>query len=221
MKTIVLRPLTFAVPLAALALAACGGEPRPLFEPPPPLRESREEPLPHRTALPPPAAHRPTRPPADHTVAPNGPQGPLMLAKVESYMDALETDLRRHVHGAVIARQGNNINLVITDDRLFGADGGVNGDDVLEPLGAVLRGYVHTTVAVSGYTDTSGTPEHNMAVSDKRAHAIADALAHEGVSAGRITAQGFGETHLRIATGDNKNEPRNRRIEILLRARPG
>ena len=216
MNPAAMRCLKLAVPLIALALAACTGEPRPIFAPPP-LRESRDEPPPRH--MPPPVAHRP--PPPVRTVAPNGPQGPLVVAKVESYMDALETDLRRHVRGAMIARQGNNINLVITDDKLFSTDGGVNGDDVLEPLGAVLRGYIHTTVAVSGFTDTSGSPEQNMAVSDKRAHAIAEALAHEGVPAARITAQGFGESHPRIATGDNKSEPRNRRIEILLRARPG
>lgn len=218
MNPTAMRPLKLALPLAVLALAACTNEPRPVFEPPPPIRESREEPPPRHV---PPAARRPSQPPPVHTVAPGGPQGPLVTARVESYMDALETDLRRHVHGAVIARQGNNINLVITDDKLFSGDGGINGDDVLEPLGAVLRGYVHTTVAVSGYTDTSGTPDQNLSVSEKRAHAIADALAHEGVQANRISAQGFGESHLRIATGDNKNEPRNRRIEILLRARPG
>ncbi|MBL6854416.1 MAG: OmpA family protein [Alphaproteobacteria bacterium] len=220
MNTMILRLLKLAAPALALALAACAGEPRPMFEPPPPIRESREEAPPPRH-LPPPAAHRPSRSPAEHTVAPNGPQGPLLVAKVESYMDALETDLRRHVHGAVIARQGNNINLVITNDKLFSADGGVNGDDILEPLGAVLRGYVHTTVAVSGYTDTAGAPDRNLAVSQKRARSIADALAHEGVQANRISAQGYGETHLRIATGDNRSEPRNRRIEILLKALPG
>jgi outer membrane protein OmpA-like peptidoglycan-associated protein len=206
----------YAVPLLALVLAACAGEPRPMFEPPPPM------PPPHqsREAPPRPVWQKPS-PPQVRTVAPNGPPGALTLAKVESYMDALETDLRRHVHGAVIARQGNAIDLVIANDRLFSADGGVNGDDLLEPLGAVLRGYVHTTVAVGGYTDTTGTPEKNLAVSQKHARAIADALAHEGVSAERVSAQGFGETHLRIATGDHKNEPRNRRIEILIKAKPG
>ena len=51
--------------------------------------------------------------------------------------------------------------------------------------------------------------------------AIADALAHEGVPAGRIAAQGMGESHLRVMTGDGKKEPRNRRIEILIRPIPG
>ena len=93
---------------------------------------------------------------------------------------------------------------------------------MLEPLGAVLGTYVHTSVTVSGYTDTVGharAESGDFAASARKL--IADALAHEGVAAQRITSQGFGETHLRVATGDDKKEPRNRRIEILLKARPG
>jgi outer membrane protein OmpA-like peptidoglycan-associated protein len=92
---------------------------------------------------------------------------------------------------------------------------------VLEPLAAVLRGYPHTVIQVSGFTDTWGAPEQNLALSQKRAKAIADALIHEGLPAARISAQGFGATHLRVATGDNKKEPRNRRTELLIKARPG
>jgi len=92
---------------------------------------------------------------------------------------------------------------------------------VLEPLGAILRGYAHTAIAVNGYTDTSGTADKNLALSQKRARSIADALAHEGVAAGRIAAQGFGASHLRVMTGDGKKEPRNRRVEILIKPQPG
>ena len=155
-------------------------------------------------------------------IAPGGPSGPLMMARVGSYMDALESDLRRHVHGKgiTVVRIGDDIAVVIRNDRLFGASGALNGDDVLEPLGAILDGYVHTSVWVNGFTDTAGPPDANLAVSQKRARTIADALVHEGVAAQRITAQGFGEAHLRIATGDGKKEARNRRIEIVLKANP-
>ncbi len=206
----------FSVPLLALALSACGGGPRPIHEPPPwPETHARAAPQPE--PKPPPLTH------AVVAVPSSAPQGPLTVAKVESYMDALESDLRHHVHGEgiVVARQGNAINIVIPNSQIFSDDGGVSGDDVLEPLGAILKNYGHVAVAVGGYTDTAGTPDKNLAVSEKRARLIADALAHEGVAAQRISAQGFGQTHLRFSTGDNKKEPRNRRIEILLKARPG
>jgi outer membrane protein OmpA-like peptidoglycan-associated protein len=59
-----------------------------------------------------------------------------------------------------------------------------------------------------------------LAISQKRARTVAVALVHEGVAAQRVTAQGFGEEHLRIATGDGRKEPRNRRIEFMLKASP-
>lgn len=175
---------------------------------------------------------RPTARPVEHSpartahvitpIGPAGPDGPLVVARVGSYMDALESDLRRHVHGKgiTVARLGDDIAVIVRNDRLFAPSGTLSGDDVLEPLGAVLEGYVHTSIAVNGFTDTAGAPDQNLAVSQKRAQTIADALVHEGVAARRIMAQGFGETHLRIATGDDKKEPRNRRIEIVIRANP-
>jgi len=205
--------------LLALGLAGCGGGPRPIYEPPPPSdRTARETPRPPLVKPSPPA--RGVTAPAP---IPQGLAGPLTLAKVEPYMDALETDLRRHVHarGIVTQRQGNDIVVVVANDLLFTPDGGVAGDDVLEPLGAILRGYAHTAIAVNGYTDTSGTPVQNLALSRKHARAVADALVHEGVPAGRLAAQGYGEAHLRVMTGEGKKEPRNRRVELLIKAVPG
>jgi outer membrane protein OmpA-like peptidoglycan-associated protein len=204
--------------LLALAVSACTDDPEPLFgrstfPPPRPLaRHVAPKPEPK------PRVAGPVTP-----VAPGGPSGPLIVARVGSYMDALEADLRRHVHGKGIsvARQGDDITVVVRNDRLFTSQGMLAGDDVLEPLGAVLDGYVHTRVTVTGFTDTSGTPDQNLEVSQKRARQVADALAHEGVAAERINSQGLGESRLRIVTGDNKKEPRNRRIEIFVKARPG
>ena len=177
----------------------------------------------HARAMPQPApgaVSRPSHPPA---IAVAAPQGPLVTARVESYMDQLESDLRHHVRGPgiVVARQGNNINVVIPNTALFSEDGGVSGDDVLEPMGAILRNYGHTTIQVNGYTDQSGTPDQELAVSTNHARLIADALAHEGVGGQRITSEGLGRAHPRIAIGAHRNEPRNRRVEILIRARPG
>jgi outer membrane protein OmpA-like peptidoglycan-associated protein len=212
-----LRLLKSSAVLAALAVTACGGGPRPIYEPPPPA------PAPHARALPQPSSAAQPHPARPAPVVVSAPEGPLITAKVESYMDQLESDLRHHVRGAgiVVARQGNNINIVIPNSALFSEDGGVSGDDVLEPLGTILRNYGHTSIQVSGFTDQTGTQDQNMAVSTKRARLIADALSHEGVPPQRITSQGLGQTHPRISIGAHRNEARNRRIEILVKARPG
>ncbi|HEY0300121.1 MAG TPA: OmpA family protein, partial [Rhizomicrobium sp.] len=202
--------MRLAVPvlLSALLLSACGGGSRPRADLP--LSPPQERPLPPRPSQ-----------PARNTAIPPGPAGPLTLARVGDYMDGLESQLRRHLRGILVARQGDNLTVVVPNNALFTADGGVAGDDVLEPLAAILRSYPHTVVQVNGFTDTAGSPERNLALSQKRAWAIAGALAHEGVPGNHLNAQGFGETRLRFATGDDRNEPRNRRIELLIKARPG
>jgi OOP family OmpA-OmpF porin len=69
---------------------------------------------------------------------------------------------------------------------------------------------------VEGHTDTSGTHEHNQALSDARARAVADVLAREGVERDRIRTEGMGEAGLAVQTGDGVREPRNRRVVVRL-----
>ncbi len=73
-----------------------------------------------------------------------------------------------------------------------------------------------TTINVSGYTDTSGTPTYNQGLSIRRAKAVAVKLMADGVPAAEISIHGFGETHLLVPTGPGVREPQNRRVEIVL-----
>ncbi len=73
-----------------------------------------------------------------------------------------------------------------------------------------------TTINVSGYTDTSGTPTYNQGLSERRAKAVADQLVVDGVPASEISIHAFGETHLLVPTGPGVREPQNRRVEIVL-----
>ena len=51
---------------------------------------------------------------------------------------------------------------------------------------------------MNGYTDTSGTPRYNQGLSVRRAQAVAGELVRDGVPAGAISIQGFGETNLLV-----------------------
>ena len=73
-----------------------------------------------------------------------------------------------------------------------------------------------TTLDVNGYTDTSGTADYNMGLSVRRAKAVAAQLVADGVPAGEISINGYGETHLLVPTGPGVREPQNRRVEIIL-----
>ena len=62
-------------------------------------------------------------------------------------------------------------------------------------------------LVVTGYADTSGTPQYNMALSLRRANAVKDALVRDGVPARMIRVIGRGEEGLLVATADGVREP--------------
>lgn len=65
-----------------------------------------------------------------------------------------------------------------------------------------------------GNTDTSGSPEYNMALSIRRADAVESALIQNGVPAAAIETAGRGQTSPLVSTADGVREPQNRRVEL-------
>ncbi len=74
----------------------------------------------------------------------------------------------------------------------------------------------YTKIQVNGYTDTSGTPAYNQALSIRRARSVQAELVKDGVPANVIAIAGFGETNLLVPTGPGVREPQNRRVQILI-----
>ncbi len=193
---------------SAVLLSAC--------ETNPPRASYPEYPAPPPASVP---RAAPTQPVTVRTTQFTQHSGTAPKATADLYMDRQESDLRRDLRGSgfLVARQGNNLVLNMKSDVLFEPNSTTlspEGEQFLALLGGTLRYYNLTTIEVDGYTDTSGPADKNMAISQNRADAVAKAIESGGVDARRIRAQGFGETGLKIPTGDNVNEPRNRRIEI-------
>jgi outer membrane protein OmpA-like peptidoglycan-associated protein len=88
--------------------------------------------------------------------------------------------------------------------------------DIIAQAASDSKSQSTTTINVSGYTDTSGTPVYNMGLSQRRADAVAKQLVADGVPASEIETHAFGETHLLVPTGPGVREPQNRRVEIVL-----
>lgn len=72
-------------------------------------------------------------------------------------------------------------------------------------------------VLVIGHTDTMGTDAYNDNLSRQRAEVVRQALVARGIAAQNISVVGRGKRELIVATGDAVAEPRNRRVEILVR----
>jgi hypothetical protein len=71
------------------------------------------------------------------------------------------------------------------------------------------------TYALQGHTDTTGGADFNMALSQRRATAVSEALTRAGVPSTSITWVGTGETQLPVQTADNVAEQRNRSVDIV------
>ncbi len=73
----------------------------------------------------------------------------------------------------------------------------------------------YTRIDVNGNTDTSGTPQYNMGLSERRARVVAAELVRDGVPQNAIDMHAYGDTHLLVPTGAGVREPQNRRVEIV------
>ena len=72
-------------------------------------------------------------------------------------------------------------------------------------------------VQITGHTDRVGKVEDNDRLSMGRAEAIRDVLIKNGLHASFIRAVGRGEREPLIPTPDEQAEPRNRRVEVIVR----
>ena len=70
-------------------------------------------------------------------------------------------------------------------------------------------------IAVTGYTDLSGTQRYNLGLSKRRADTVHAALVRDGVPDGVIAEAWRGKENPAVPTPDGVREPRNRRVEIV------
>lgn len=71
---------------------------------------------------------------------------------------------------------------------------------------------------VAGHTDTSGSADHNQALSEKRAEAIKRELVRKGVPEGEVVAVGRGAQKPLVKPDDTPaKKAKNRRYEIQVR----
>jgi OmpA family len=91
--------------------------------------------------------------------------------------------------------------------------------DAVRVIDEAAAAYQQTGVAqvvVTGHTDTVGSAEYNLQLSERRAEAVANELIRRDVPATDIVTVGRGEEDLLVPTADGVNEPRNRRVEIVV-----
>jgi OmpA-OmpF porin, OOP family len=86
----------------------------------------------------------------------------------------------------------------------------------LNQLAALLQANPQWRIILSGHTDNTDTPLHNMLLSHERAEAVRQYLIGKGIAPGRLTAQGFGDTKPVANNATTAGREQNRRVEFTL-----
>ena len=90
------------------------------------------------------------------------------------------------------------------------------GREIVGQLAAQMKANSKATVTILGKADLTGSDAANLALSRRRAEAVAAELRRGGVAANRITVQSVGMRQPPVATAKGVREPRNRVVEITL-----
>ena len=86
----------------------------------------------------------------------------------------------------------------------------------LNKLFAYLNEYPNYTLDIFGHTDHDGSEKYNLQLSQARAEAVAQFLIEKGISAKRLSYQGFGESQPVAENSSDNGKQLNRRVEFVI-----
>jgi len=147
--------------------------------------------------------------------------GGLAGGAVGSYMDQQEAELRKELEntGVSVTRNGDEITLNMPSNVTF-AFGSSDLDSkffaVLDSVAKVIVKYNKTLVEVDGHTDSVGSAESNLALSERRANTVAEYLISRGVKRDRTIVVGAGEQYPVASNSTAQGRALNRRVELSL-----
>ncbi|MDZ4382661.1 MAG: OmpA family protein [Parvibaculum sp.] len=147
--------------------------------------------------------------------------GALAGGGIGYYMDKQEAELtqRLRASGVSVTRVGNDIILNMPGNVTFATNSSdINARfyEVLNSVAVVLKEYNQTLIDVTGHTDSTGSDQYNLELSQKRAQSVGNYLMAQGLDGRRFYIVGAGESQP-IATNDTpEGREQNRRVEIRL-----
>lgn len=89
----------------------------------------------------------------------------------------------------------------------------------LDKLVQLLQENPTVRIQIEGHTDNIGNAGDNLKLSENRAKAVVNYLVSKGISAGRLTAKGFGATRPVAENSSEEGRAQNRRTELKVMAK--
>ncbi|MHC8360291.1 OmpA family protein [Pseudomonas sp. LS2P72] len=138
--------------------------------------------------------------------------------RAQARLDARDAQIKQ-LQDSLNAKQTDRGTLVTFGDVLFATDradlkssGLVN----INKLAQFLSENPDRKVIVEGYTDSTGTANHNQSLSERRAGSVRTALVKMGVDPARIVAQGYGKEYPVAENSSVSGRAMNRRVEVTI-----
>lgn len=153
--------------------------------------------------------------------------GALAGGAAGNYMDKQRKELEQKLAAEaardelqIVQLSGDALKIGVASDISFETNSATLQSGALNTfakIANVLKDYDKTVIHVVGHTDSTGSVQYNQSLSERRAAAVSTFLASQGVPASRVREEGRGERELLVRTGDNVNEARNRRVDIVIK----
>ena len=141
-------------------------------------------------------------------------------AGVGLYMDKQQQELEQIEEIDVERVDAETLRVNFEGDILFTVNSAVLSPQSmasLDEFAQVMRQYPQTAILVQGYTDSTGSEEHNQALSQRRAQVVFNHLALREVEPGRMAAIGYGEGYPVADNATPEGRAQNRRVSILVK----
>lgn len=136
-------------------------------------------------------------------------------------MDRQAERIEEEIPGAEVKRVGEGINVTFNEDAGVYFD--TNKSDVkgtsaatLDKLAGIFKEYPKTNILVEGHTDSAGSDEYNLKLSQQRAESVTNYLISKGISSGRFTTKWYGESQPRESNETAEGKAKNRRVELAI-----
>ncbi|MFD2514422.1 OmpA family protein [Pontibacter locisalis] len=140
-------------------------------------------------------------------------------ATIGRYMDKQAEELQRELANAKVERVGEGIKITFDSGILFETNSdhlSYTAQDNIAELSKTLNKYKDTNVMVEGHTDARGTEAYNQSLSERRASSVYRQITANGITASRVTAQGYGESTPVASNATAAGMQQNRRVEVAI-----
>ncbi|QKZ03129.1 MULTISPECIES: OmpA family protein [Pseudomonas] len=142
------------------------------------------------------------------------------------YADKQEKALRASMAntGVQVQREGDQIKLIMPGNITFATDSSAIAPSFYTPLNNLagsFKQYNQNLIEIVGYTDSTGSRQHNMDLSQARAQSVATYLTSQGVDPSHVSVRGAGPDQPIASNADANGRAQNRRVEVNLKPLPG